>query len=161
MRNSARASAFGARRAAPRVWPPTTGNRPLVAAARRYLGVRWRHLGRDPARGLDCVGLVLRAAQDVSLLAGVAYASYGRRPEGHRLTGEIARHAHAVPMAEMAPGDVLTFAGVERLPCHLAIVTGTQPATIIHSWAEHGRVAEHGLAGFSGGTPTGCWRIHG
>jgi len=132
----------------------------FVSAARHYVGVKWRHLGRDPVRGLDCVGLVLRAAQDAGLLAGVRYPSYGRRPEGHRLTAEVARYARAVPMSEMAAGDVLTFAGIERLPCHLAIVTETRPlTTILHSWAEHGRVAEHALAGFSGGAPTGCWRL--
>ena len=132
----------------------------IPVRARAYLGVKWRHLGRDPARGLDCVGLVLRAAEDVGLLQGVAFPSYGRRPEGYRLTAEVARHCRPVPMAEMAPGDILTFAGVERLPCHLAIVTETRPAVlIIHAWAEHGRVAEHSLHGFSGGAPTGCWRI--
>lgn len=130
----------------------------IVAAARAYLGVKWRHLGRDPKRGLDCVGLVLRAAQDCGLLTEVSYPSYGRRPEGHRLTREIARHADAVPMAKMRPGDVFIFSGDERLPCHLAIVTEINPPLIIHSYYEVGKVVEHALAGFKH-RPVGCLRI--
>jgi cell wall-associated NlpC family hydrolase len=134
------------------------GNR-VVAAARACVGVPYRHLGRTPERGLDCVGLVLRAFQEAGLLLEVAPASYGRRPEGHRLVAELARHGRRLATVEARPADVLAFAGSERLPCHLALVTETVPGLqIIHAWAEFRRVAEHALDGFSGGAPIGAYR---
>ena len=77
----------------------------FVAAARSYVGVPWRHLGRART-GVDCIGLVLLAARD----AGVELpdpAPYAREPQGTRLLEGILGHATRV--AEAAPGDVLLF----------------------------------------------------
>ena len=132
----------------------------VVAAARACIGVPYRHLGRDPARGLDCVGLLLHAFAAAGLAVAGAPAGYGRRPQGHRLLAEVARHGRRLTLKEARPADVLAFAGSERLPCHLALVTATAPELlIVHSWAEHRRVAEHRLAGWSGGAPVGVWRL--
>ena len=40
----------------------------FVAAARGYVGVPWRHLGRSRT-GVDCIGLVLLAARETAALA--------------------------------------------------------------------------------------------
>jgi len=56
----------------------------FVEAARSYLGVPFRHLGRN-RNGLDCVGLVLCAAHDVGLLGGIDYTTYDRIPDGKML----------------------------------------------------------------------------
>jgi hypothetical protein len=131
----------------------------IVTAARSCIGTPYRHLGRDPARGLDCVGLVLHAYRAAGLLADVVVTGYGRRPEGHALIAEVMRHGRRVPLAEARPADVLAFAGVERLPCHLALVTETSPRLlIVHAWAERRAVAEHALAGFRGGAPVAVFR---
>ncbi|WP_198368473.1 C40 family peptidase [Roseomonas rosulenta] len=77
----------------------------FVAAARSYVGVSWRHLGRGQT-GVDCIGLVLLAARE----AGVELpdpAPYARAPQGTRLLDGIL--AHATRVAEAAPGDVLLF----------------------------------------------------
>jgi cell wall-associated NlpC family hydrolase len=48
----------------------TSGGLPaLVQAAQRYLGVRYRWGGKDPATGLDCSGLVYVAFRDIGVTA--------------------------------------------------------------------------------------------
>jgi cell wall-associated NlpC family hydrolase len=77
----------------------------LVKAARTYLGVPWRHLGRSRT-GLDCIGLVLLAARD----CGQDFpdpAPYEREPQGARLVNGLLRHGTRV--AEALPGDVMVF----------------------------------------------------
>lgn len=77
----------------------------LVAAARGWLGVRWRHLGRSRT-GVDCIGLVLLCLRE----CGVEIADpapYAREPQGTRLLEGIGRHAARVP--EPRHGDVLLF----------------------------------------------------
>jgi cell wall-associated NlpC family hydrolase len=113
----------------------------MVAEARAFLGVPWRHLGRSRA-GVDCIGLVLLAAG----AAGVALpdpAPYAREPQGTRLLDGILAHARRVPAAE--PGDVLLFrmglyGGHVGLACRHQ-VHGV-PACI-HAYAPHRMVAEH------------------
>jgi hypothetical protein len=77
----------------------------FVAAARSYVGVPWRHLGRART-GVDCIGLVLLAARDVGCELPDP-APYAREPQGTRLLDGI--HAHATRIADAAPGDVLLF----------------------------------------------------
>ena len=77
----------------------------FVAAARSYVGVPWRHLGRSRT-GVDCIGLVLLAARE----AGVEMpdpAPYVREPQGTRLLEGILAHAERV--SEILPGDALLF----------------------------------------------------
>ena len=137
---------------------PTELAQTFIAAARSYLGVPFRHLGRS-RRGLDCAGLAIVAAHDAGFALDADYRGYGRRPDGASLRALVARHCRRIDRAALAPGDLLLFAGTERLPCHLAIVSDTTPeVAIVHAWAELGRVAEHVLAGFSGGAPVGAYR---
>ena len=77
----------------------------FVAAARSFVGVPWRHLGRSHT-GVDCIGLVLLAAREVGvdLPDPVPYA---REPQGTRLLEGILAHAERIATPE--PGDVLLF----------------------------------------------------
>ncbi len=77
----------------------------FVAAARSYVGVPWRHLGRSRT-GVDCIGLVLLAAAEVGMDL-LDPAPYAREPQGTRLLDGIL--AHATRVADAAPGDVLLF----------------------------------------------------
>lgn len=92
----------------------------LARAAEALAGARFRLHGRDPATGLDCIGVL-----------AAALAAIGRRAElptgyalrSHRLP-ELARWASACGLAEaqgpIRPGDVLLL---RSGPCqhHLAI----------------------------------------
>ncbi|MGI4732482.1 MAG: hypothetical protein ACRYFW_12140 [Janthinobacterium lividum] len=118
-----------------------------VERARSVLGVRFRPQGRDPAYGLDCVGLVAWAA-------GIDPV-----PDGYAMRGGDARDIGAVldrfgrRSASAAAGDVLLLAaGAGQF--HLAIATGDG---IIHADAALRRVVER-----PGPPPwpvLGIWRI--
>lgn len=105
----------------------------IVARARGCLGARFRPQGRDPALGLDCVGL-----------AGVAFAIEAL-PGGYALRGgEAADVASAIlaaglrPVADACIGDlVLARCGPGQL--HLAVLV---PGGFVHADAGLGRVVE-------------------
>jgi soluble lytic murein transglycosylase-like protein len=68
-----------------------------VAAAKRYLGVPYVFGGTDPAKGLDCSGLMQRAFADLGV----------KLP---RVAADQARVGTAVPsLAQARPGDLLAF----------------------------------------------------
>lgn len=109
----------------------------MVARARALLGVGFRPQGRDPERGLDCIGLVLAAA-DIAA---------ERVPREYRIRGEHRAPIEAwlrdlgwrpVPEGELSGGDLILFeAGPAQL--HLALCTGPG---FIHADASLRRVVE-------------------
>lgn len=108
----------------------------LVEAARGWIGVRWRHLGRSRT-GVDCIGLVLLALRDCGVHLPDP-APYPREPQGTRLLRGIEQHARRVSTIE--PGNVLLF----RLGLyggHVGIASVHpqygQPA-VIHAYARQG-----------------------
>ena len=106
------------------------------AAAEALVGVRFRLQGRDPATGLDCVGVIVAAYA----AAGVRLAALGDYP----LRGMALRRAEALLAAAglvpvrgaTAPGDVGLFALPAR-QLHLALLA---PGRIIHADAGQRRV---------------------
>ncbi|MFV0622960.1 peptidoglycan endopeptidase [Sphingomonas sp. ac-8] len=114
-----------------------TGNERVVAAARAALGSRFRLHGRDPALGLDCVGLVA-VALAADGCRGTLPADYGLRSGERRCAEAVLRAAGLVAVAHALPGDVLLLrAGPEQL--HLAIRSRDG---IIHADAVLRRVVE-------------------
>ncbi len=116
----------------------------LVAAARRYLGVPFRHRGRT-ALGLDCAGLALIAYKDLGLdLPDIRV--YGREPHKNGL--ERAVEAALGPALDRAPrvGDVLIFR-FDRDPHHIGIAGDYVHGglSLIHAYGTAGRVVEHRL----------------
>ncbi|MBH0114730.1 hypothetical protein I5E68_17420 [Novosphingobium sp. YJ-S2-02] len=129
----------------------------LAAAARGLVGTRFILHGREPAHGLDCVGLV-----------ETALARCGHRvrlPNRYTLRGNNAARieaaAAALPMLVEAshaqgaarPGDILALCPRPDL-LHLAIASepGQRlPAQIVHAHAGLGRVVE--------GPPPPAWQL--
>lgn len=115
----------------------------LDEAARRYLGVPWKHQGRDRVRGLDCIGLCVVCAQDLGWTVR-DQSGYPRDPHGNVLEGALREHFARVP--DMRPGDVVSirFAGPVR---HVAIVGEYMYGglSLIHSNSRVGKVVEHRL----------------
>lgn len=109
-----------------------------AARALACIGVRFRLHGRDPAGGLDCIGL----AAHVLGIAGV--------PSGYRLRSGLTRvllwfqAAGFAFAAEASPGDLL-LARTGPGSVHLLVETG---AARVHADAGLGRVA-----GFSAACP--------
>ena len=126
----------------------------LARAARALVGVPFRLHGRDPATGLDCVGVVAAACRaggrDAALPA--AYALRSRRapaPAAH-----AARLGLAPAAGPVKPGDVIM---VRPGPCqhHLAIATASQ--RFVHAHAGLRRVVEGPLP--AAWPLAGHWRL--
>ena len=118
----------------------------LADAARQYIGVRFRHRGRD-RRGLDCAGLVWAAYRDLGTILP-EFLLYGREPHRDGLTQHV-QAALGAPVIGPQDGDVLVMR-YEREPHHVAVVgshdyAGTQALTIIHADGWNGRVLEQRL----------------
>ncbi len=105
------------------------GNRPaeaLIAAARGYVGVPWRHQGRS-RHGIDCVGLLVCVARDLGIPVEDVRA-YEREPRAHDLTRLLRRHCTAVSAAR--PGDIVLMG---RPSTHVGILTDAhRPFGLIH-----------------------------
>ncbi|MBM7405365.1 MULTISPECIES: peptidoglycan endopeptidase [Sphingomonas] len=131
-----------------------SGNLRIVAGARRAVGSRFRLHGRDPALGLDCVGLVA-----VALAAdghpGSVPADYALRSGDVANAEALLRAAGLVLIAEGEPGDVVLLRpGAGQL--HLAILIEDG---VIHADAMLRRVVER-----PGALPfpvVGTWRWQG
>jgi cell wall-associated NlpC family hydrolase len=117
----------------------------LIAAARSYLGVRFRHQGRSE-RGVDCAGLIV-----VCLLATgrvpADVEAYGREPLNQGLRGMcVENFGEPIPKGGMQPGDValMRFRGE---PSHVGLVTDYpyDGLALIHAFAQVKKVVEHRL----------------
>lgn len=126
----------------------TAGER-AAAAARACVGVRFVAQGRDPARGLDCVGLAAVAAR--------AGGYTGAVPRHYALrTGRWGDDAAGLVRCDgTRPGDVL-LCRVSPTQLHLAVRTDTG---IVHADIASRRVVER-----PGAAPwpiERAWRVEG
>ena len=116
----------------------------VVAAARRALGVRFRLHGRDPAYGLDCVGLAALAvrAGGGQAIIPTGYALRSGDSDAAAAMIEAAgliRADHGQPSTQA--GDLLLCrAGPGQL--HLVIDSGAPGGGFIHADAQLRRVVE-------------------
>jgi hypothetical protein len=125
----------------------------VVAGARGTIGARFRLHGRDPAFGLDCVGVVAVAARAAGYRGEIpgAYALRG---------GNVAAIVRAFAAAGLVRGDAprpggfaLFDGGVAQL--HLAVIV---PGGIVHADALLRRVVER--PGRAPWPLLGCWHLH-
>ncbi len=117
----------------------------VVAQARSYLGVRWRHQGRTAA-GLDCVGLVVRVCQDLGL-SDYDSTAYGRDPDARKfLSHFVAGGAVRIDPKLAADGDLIAF-HQSGFPCHAGIrATLRGGPSVIHAHMNRRQVCEEMLA---------------
>jgi len=117
----------------------------LVTAARSWLGEPWRHQGRG-VRGIDCVGLVIRVAQDLKLI-DFDITTYNRRAKGVGFQSHFQAHMDKIPLSELSESDVIIFRD-QMYPCHCAFYSETKGRpTIIHAHALRRKVIEEGYEG--------------
>lgn len=116
----------------------------VIQAARECLGTPFRHQGRKPGIGLDCVGLVRWPAVVLGLVPPTAdYLTYARSPDPYVMREQLTKYAREIPPNEARPGDIL-WLRIYRDPTHLAILTFDH--TIIHAVSDGPRcVVEHGF----------------
>ena len=124
----------------------------VVAAARGAIGARFRMQGRDPAFGLDCVGVVAVGLRGAGY-GGAVPADYALR--GGCVTEIVAQFAAAglVRRVTASPGGVALFdTGCGQL--HLAVIV---PGGIVHADAMLRRVVER--PGLPPWALIGCWHF--
>lgn len=125
----------------------------LADAARHYLGVRFRHRGRN-STGLDCAGLVWLAYHDLGIDLP-DYRLYGPEPHKDGLSRHVAAALGAPVLAApvrataLSDGDVVVLR-FDTEPHHVAIIGskryGDRDAlTLIHADGLNGRVLEQRL----------------
>jgi hypothetical protein len=109
----------------------------LAAAAEALVGVRFRLHGRDPAHGLDCIGVLAAALAAIGRPAPLPNA-YALR--SHRLPplGALATACgFAETRASRRPGDVLML----RIgPCQHHLLVAARDGGFVHAHAGLARV---------------------
>lgn len=115
----------------------------VIDEARTWLGVPWRHLGRNRA-GIDCVGLGVVVLRDLNL-NGYDIPAYGRQQSPELMRG-IRRIGEEINIKDLQPGDfVLVRDGV--YPFHVAIYSHRHGVPhLIHAHAKRRKVIEEPLA---------------
>lgn len=117
----------------------------IVTLARSYIGTPFRHQGRSPGHGLDCIGVIVCIGRALELF-DYDLPDYPRLPHGDMVLGpHVARAGfRPLPLSTARPGDVLMFR-VLREPQHVALITGRG---VLHAWLQAGAVVEHRLEPF-------------
>jgi cell wall-associated NlpC family hydrolase len=115
----------------------------IVAEARKCLKTRFKHQGRLPCVGLDCVGLLVAVARGLGL-EYVDRPAYSKRPDGKVLVETLRSNPCLAELSDPTTaqiGDVIVieFAGPEW-PQHVAILTDRG---MIHTYATLRKVVEH------------------
>jgi len=109
-------------------------------------GVPFRHLGRDPATGLDCVHTPAWGArqQGIELPEELqrAMESYSEQPDGWAMLEKLRaqpKYFQEIPVtdnkvpSDALPGDLLQMF-VYRNPKHMAILSSQNPLMVIEAW---------------------------
>lgn len=130
----------------------------IVAAADAWVGVKWRHQGRD-RDGIDCLGLLIVVARDLGIgraegaptgdRAGGAggvdvgapeFRNYRRLPPAGLAT-RLAEHLDRA--GEIAPGRIGLFALPGSAPAHVGIFGDA--GDLIHAYMPAKAVVRHKL----------------
>ena len=115
----------------------------LASAALRFVGVPFRLYGRDPAVGLDCVGLV---AESLRTIGREPFAPTGYRLRNSSIDhwlGEAKRSSLYEVAGAICPGDVLLCA---TGPAQQHLMIATDDACVVHAHAGLRRVVLQPLA---------------
>ena len=125
----------------------TGPNADLVAEARTWLGVRWKHQGRDRS-GVDCLGMAQQVAKACRGF-DVDRTNYPKRGQGASFLAELKQHLGRVSLDLIEPGDLIAMPYDGDL--HVAIVgdhpLGPGVLSMIHAHArvQDRKVVEHRL----------------
>lgn len=127
--------------------PLTPNQAAVLREARKLLGIRWRHQGRNPERGLDCGGVPDIVATRLGW-AHTPILAYSRYPDGVSIKAYLRREMVEIRRKDLQPADVLLLLNIVEgvWPCHVAIVASCRERlTIIHGDAIEEKVVENGI----------------
>ncbi len=152
--------------------PPT-----ITAQARSWVGTKFHHQGRLKktemhSGGVDCLGLLVGVAKECELksrsgelLHLLDETDYSHTPDTSRLYQKLCGALARVSLEDMQQGDVVLM-HVLNSPQHLGIVASLPPLpegegmfSLIHAYAQAGRVIEHPLDAYWRGTIKAVFRV--
>lgn len=117
----------------------------IVAAAMGVLRTPFRHQGRVPGVGLDCVGLYIHVCQELGLEC-IDTTGYARDPYDGTLERELDRQPclERISIVDAKAGDILAMR-ISKAPQHIAFHAGfiVGHPYIIHSSEDAGHVCHH------------------
>jgi cell wall-associated NlpC family hydrolase len=116
----------------------TPGER-VAAHARSLLGTRFRLHGRDPATGLDCVGLVLECLEAAGRPLAVPASYRLRNTDIASLLQFGERDGVSTADLPLQPGDILL---VSPGPAQHHLLVALGPDSFVHAHAALRRVVE-------------------
>ncbi|HEX4499863.1 MAG TPA: NlpC/P60 family protein [Scandinavium sp.] len=117
----------------------------IVQLARSCLGTPFRHQGRVPGRGLDCVGLVIYLSNELQLSAAhYDFTAYPRFPSQQSVQAELTEHLARVTFDDAQHGDVVLVADDGNHSCHVGILARDAEGNdrLIHAAARARAVVE-------------------
>jgi len=121
---------------------PVTTAADVVREARSWVGVPFRHQGRD-RRGIDCWGVPVVVLRELGALpAGFDEVGYPRQPQLGEIQDHLTRFCTVLP--KPVPGCLIALRMLVTT-AHVAIHTDTD--TLIHAMEKHAAVIEHGFRG--------------
>lgn len=134
----------------------------IVAEARSWLGVPWRHQGRSRV-AIDCAGLLECVGKATGAIDYTGPVDYRRESNGAKFLRHFARAGCREKSAALArDGDILVFVIVGgALPRHCGIrATRAGVPTFIHSYGAPSwrQVIEEDLAGLWLSKLVACWQ---
>jgi cell wall-associated NlpC family hydrolase len=137
--------------------PTVTTAAAVIAEARTWVNVPFRHQGRDRS-GVDCVGMPIVVLHALGAVSGdFEIRDYSRRPHHGNLEQRLT--AHCTPLPEYVPGCLVAIRW-EKTLAHVAIYTDTD--TLIHALERHQKVIEHGFRGmWRARFAQGAWALPG
>lgn len=105
----------------------------IANAALRMVGTPFKHRGRSPGAGLDCVGVVLCAVWSAKLDLPDCIG-YGPLPKPDYLLHELGKRARRIAWPQAHNGDVLLFEHRGHDPMHFGIL-------VLNNYVVHARRA--------------------
>lgn len=117
----------------------------IIAEARSWVGVRYRHRGRSRRRGVDCVGLILEVGRAVD--AAVPEGRFFTKDEYAQPYDRLKDYFDIKPRRDAVPGDLLVFQ-YGYFGTHFGIAVDVRDRLgFIHVDNKVGRVVQNALAG--------------
>ena len=116
----------------------------IVALAKTYLGVPWRHQGRTKY-GIDCVGLPSTVGKQLGLHDYPDDVNYQKISVGADLFKPFEEHCNRIRnLADLKPGDIVIFKD-PVFPQHVGLMSSN--VNVIHAKVTRRKVVEEPLVG--------------
>lgn len=116
----------------------------FVEAARGWVDVPYKHLGRD-RYGIDCVGVLIKSAHETGF-STYDTKNYSRQPSPREFLRELKGHLDRIQKRDAGHGDVVVFQEPSH-PCHVGILDVEKDGTVyvIHAYAPARKVVREAM----------------